>query len=240
MKLQRILLATDFSPPARNATDRAALLAKVSGAEVRIVHVVPERSLLERVMPGSLHAQALMTEGVERTLEALAADVQARIGRQPGLSVKVGAAASTLHLAVREYQPDLLVIGTRGEGAGTFLNALGGTAHKLMLLSEVPLLLVRRPAEDRYRTLLAAVDDSDMAPACSNGHTASRLTRPAVCCTRSRPRSPPGCAGWTWPKPPSMSTRSRRKRPVSARSWSRCRAPGSIRGSALTWCAEIR
>jgi len=164
MSFDRILVATDFSAPAEHAVERAALLAKRSGAELRLVHAVPERSLVDRLFPSSRVTQVMMTRGVETVLQSAARAIEQRFDVVPSWSIQYGSASRAIRDAQAEFDADLLVIGVRGEGAPTLLSTLGGTALKLLALGTTPVLLVRRPAEDQYRRLLVAVDDSEVAP----------------------------------------------------------------------------
>jgi nucleotide-binding universal stress UspA family protein len=60
-----------------------------------------------------------------------------------------------------EFQPQLVVIGARGEhGRIVAPAALGGTALKLLAQTTRPMLLVREPDGTRYRECLVAIGDS--------------------------------------------------------------------------------
>jgi nucleotide-binding universal stress UspA family protein len=75
-----------------------------------------------------------------------------------------GAASVEIGRAARQFGADLLVIGARGEHeVRRGKSALGGTALKLLSRTAVPMVLVRVPAAEAPRSVLAAVDLSPVS-----------------------------------------------------------------------------
>lgn len=156
-----LLVATDFSAPARHAADRAARLAKETGAPLSLMHVTPGSTLQElRQWLGAGHAmeQQLLDEA-RRQLRALADDLAA----QRGIGVRTVEAAGPVLEAIddesRRLGAGLLVLGARG---ASFLRrlVLGTTSERLVRRASCPVLVVRQSAHERYRRVLVAVDFS--------------------------------------------------------------------------------
>ena len=157
-----ILAATDFSPVARHAADRAARLAHEIGASLTLLHVLSGGALAElRLWLGAAGpgAEQQLRGDAESRLQQLAQTLQAarRVPVHTLLSSgqpfeDIGRQADAVNAAV-------VVAGARGKG---FLRHLtvGTTAERLMRCSQRPLLLVRQNAHEAYRRVLVAVDFS--------------------------------------------------------------------------------
>jgi nucleotide-binding universal stress UspA family protein len=156
-----ILAATDFSPPARHAVDRAARLAHETGAALTLVHALPGGALAElRQWLGSGHAsEKQLVEEANQQLEGLAAEL--RSARQVVATTQLGSGAPVQQIgaAADAIDADLLVVGARGSG---FLRrlALGTTAERLLRRTTRPVLVVRQTAHEPYRRALVALDFS--------------------------------------------------------------------------------
>jgi nucleotide-binding universal stress UspA family protein len=142
-----VLVCTDFSAEARAAASRVALIARARGGmRGALVHVLG---------PAPSGYEAQVTQVAQRALEALAAALAAEgLALEPRLLR--GNAVDRLVEAARAF--DLVVAGARGEHLLDF--ALGRTSHRLAHYVQRPLLVVRRPAREPYRRVLAAVDFS--------------------------------------------------------------------------------
>jgi len=156
--LHRILVATDFSTAARLAVSRAGQLASQHAAELHIVHATPDWNLFSRWTAArkehydliSLHAQQALRAEVERVLQTYGVHARGEL--------QLGRASEVILRARAAYEPDLIVVGARGEHKPPVAPAaLGGTTLKLMLSAVCPLLLVRNEHTDPYRTSLAAI-----------------------------------------------------------------------------------
>lgn len=156
-----ILAATDFSAPARHAADRAARLARETGAALTLLHVLPGDALLSlRQWLGAGHAmEAHLRDEAQRQLAALADELQA----SRHVSVRaVNASGAVLDEVLREadaLDATLLVLGARGAGFMRRL-VLGSTSERLLRRTARPLLVVRQTAHEPYRRVLVALDFS--------------------------------------------------------------------------------
>jgi nucleotide-binding universal stress UspA family protein len=163
MAFKRILAATDFSPDSQHAVDRAAHIARQLGAELRVVHALPEGAVVDKLLKRDANTRAEMSRGAEAAMDAMCRRLDQTFSIMPSWAILYGRATRTILEAQAAFRADLLVIGARGENPAMPAGQLGGTSLKLMSSCKVPLLLVRRPVEDHYRQLLVAVDNSDVS-----------------------------------------------------------------------------
>jgi len=143
---QRIVAATDFSPEAQLAVQRAALLAKALGVPGTLVHVLPAMLPAEFLPAATQQARRALADALE-ALEAQGAPFSSRL--------LTGAVAAQLIDAASPG--DLLVAGTREWDAVLHL-ALGRTSGTIAAEARGPALIVKHAADKPYRRILAAVD----------------------------------------------------------------------------------
>lgn len=150
--MKRLLIATDLSPRAANALQRALLLAGQTGAEVHVVHVV------DVDLPTTLaeHARADAAQELRRAVDANAA--------AKGISVHIhvlpGHPVADVLRAADSKGVDLIMLGThRKQPLKDVL--VGGTADQIIRLAKTPVLVVRDAPARPYQRLLGSVDFSD-------------------------------------------------------------------------------
>lgn len=160
--LTRILVATDFSPGAGAAIARAGLLAQEHHADLRLIHASPDWNLFSRVLPAQQAHYATLTQHAEAAIQREIEWLQQRFGVRAHGGVELGSATRTIARVVQDFQPQVVVIGARGEhGPSVSSSALGGTAMKLLLQTTRPLLIVRDTCSRSYSEAMAAVSDPD-------------------------------------------------------------------------------
>lgn len=148
---RRIVVATDFSPQAAAALERALLLPLADGVRIDVVHVVTTDDTAE--------ADAM------RQIASEIARVRDRI---PRLEVSlVGSCArgqphAEIMRTARALDAELIVLGAHGRQSWRD-RLLGTTASKVPRMGEVPTLIVKHPATAPYQNVLVAVAlvDSD-------------------------------------------------------------------------------
>ncbi|MBL9007174.1 MAG: universal stress protein [Myxococcales bacterium] len=153
---------TDFSPHARAAVHRAALLAGQRRARLDVVTALPLRTihrLRDLLGLGEDEVSAQLHEVRRLQLEILQRDLVRDYACEVSIHIVQGRAHQQLLQHARDCQAALLVIGAQGEH-GPLRNFLGGTSHKLLRLIERPLLCVRRMPKGVYRSVLVAIDFS--------------------------------------------------------------------------------
>jgi len=145
IKIRCIVCPTDFSPTARRATEYAAELARSFGAEVVLVHVLPEMG------------DPVKSFGVVTAVPALREELHQRARAKLDGQKKVFDAAVKVRTELRDGQSyeqildcaaackaDLIVIGTQGHTGLKHL-LLGSTAERVLRLATCPVLTVRKP-----------------------------------------------------------------------------------------------
>ena len=146
---RRILVATDLSTHATKGVQRAAALAKASGAKVLLVFVVEQTWFT----PLLLSPQPPVTFGREGDVlgEAVAAGQQklseivathfAGVEVEKKVALAAGAAAGLLDEAER-WHADVIVISSHGR-SGVMHLLLGSTAEKVVRHARCEVLVVR-------------------------------------------------------------------------------------------------
>lgn len=165
-----IVAATDFSTFSERAVQRAAHIARQHDAELHLVHVVrpldlyPSLTLApEAISPIEIiqHDQVLQ-EAEHTRLDDLASGLARQFGIRVRAVTLLGRTHSKIAAHAQEARADLLVAGSRGEN--TLMDLfLGSTASRLLRLASCPVLIVRNPADEPYRQVLAAVDFSPVS-----------------------------------------------------------------------------
>jgi universal stress protein E len=163
--LNRILVATDFSAAGQRAVTRAGLLAQQCQAELHVLHAAPDWNLFSRWTSARQEHYEAINQHAQRALRGEVNRILSVYGIHARGEVQLGKASEVIERAATSYQPDLIVLGARGEHEPRIAPAaLGGTALKTLLRADRPLLLVREDHAHPYRTSIAAVHEpSDMA-----------------------------------------------------------------------------
>src|SRR5688572_3802878 len=162
--IRTVVAATDFSFSAHRAARRAAVLAKVHGAALHLLHVLDSSSAkaLRRRSPAIDVEQPLHLDA-ERALNALADDVAANGGAVTERLLREGRVMDEILAAAASS--DLVVLGPRGVNPlRDFF--LGSTAERMARMIERPMLVVKQDPQILYENVLVPVDFSDYsAPA---------------------------------------------------------------------------
>ncbi|MBL8751643.1 MAG: universal stress protein [Planctomycetes bacterium] len=142
-KFHRIVCPTDFSPTAGRAADYATELARTFGAELILLHVIPEMNYPLRSFGMAGAFPHLREELHKRADEALQKE-KARLGA--GVTIRTllhdGEAHQQVIDCAKGEKADLIVIGTHGHTGLKHL-MLGSTAEKIVRAAECPVLTVR-------------------------------------------------------------------------------------------------
>ncbi len=144
---QRILIPTDGSTTSNTGLDEAIKLAKLTGAELRLVHVVDALSYATGFDLYGAHASdviPMMREAGKKILEQAKAHVETQDVKADSILIDVPAArvAETIADQATKWHADLIVIGTHGR-RGIKRLMLGSDAEQIVRIAPVPVLLVR-------------------------------------------------------------------------------------------------
>jgi nucleotide-binding universal stress UspA family protein len=143
MRIQHILVPTDFSDGSAEAFETAMALAGDSGAQLTLLHVqnVPAVGLPEVIMPIAPEMLRHVEHSVDLIMQQLCERARARGIRCDARNI-VGNVHQTICAVAEELGADLLVIGAHGKG-GFGHSLLGSVAEKVVRRAPCPVLTVR-------------------------------------------------------------------------------------------------
>jgi nucleotide-binding universal stress UspA family protein len=203
MRLDRIVVGVDFSPPCVRAVDWVARVL-APGATIALAHVRESEP-----PPEASDGARTLDSSIEERERRRASDRLGDLARNAGIplartEVLTGNPATGLSAVADEHRADLIVLGAHRSRAG-LRTWLGGTAEQLLGLTRVPVLVVAQVADGPPRRVLAAAADPllsscvrDWADALAARFAASevvmRLTPDTDPDVRGAPRMPaPDC-----------------------------------------------
>jgi nucleotide-binding universal stress UspA family protein len=145
---QKILVPLDGSPTAARGFEEAVALARVTGARLRLLHVVDTYPVAlemataatwQQVVEGMKAAGQTILDQARRTAEShgLTAEVQL-------IEAQTARVADVVVEDARTTGCDLIVMGTHGRRGFAHV-VLGSDAERVVRDSEGPVLLVRHP-----------------------------------------------------------------------------------------------
>ncbi len=142
----KILVPVNGSETSTCGLNEAIKIAKAQGSQLRLVHIVNEFILDYTYAPG-FYAENLIKSLVKAGREVL--DTAEKAARGEGVKTdtvlieSIGGAAADLILAqAKQWQPDLIVMGTHGR-RGLARLVLGSDAEQVVRAATVPVMLVR-------------------------------------------------------------------------------------------------
>jgi nucleotide-binding universal stress UspA family protein len=148
--LKKALVVTDFSPDASAAIEYAIKLAKLTGIQIALLHIVevPTYHIHPEVVAASKRVdetlEAMRQRAAER-LEALA-EIVRNEGVNCAASIRLGIPTEEILTEAEKTKPDLIFIGNKGTWAlARFL--LGSTAERVVRYAQCSVLVVRAKAE---------------------------------------------------------------------------------------------
>ncbi|MHB1186717.1 universal stress protein [Thiobacillus sp.] len=163
--LRCIVAATDFSSFSERVVQRAARIAQQHQAEMHLLHVVRPLDLYPGLTLGpdefGQHDQDLQ-QAEQNRLNAMAATLASEFGIRVHTVTRLGRAHTEIAAYAQEVSADLVAAGARGESMLMDL-FLGSTVSRLLRVATCPVLIVRKPAGEPYRQVLAAVDFSPVS-----------------------------------------------------------------------------
>jgi len=142
---KRILVPVDGSPTALRGLDEAVKLAKLTGAGIRLVHVL-DQLVFVGGETYTIDVFGILKEAGERLMQEMKAKVVAA-----GIEVSTfvsevlpGRVCDVVLEQAKAFEADVIVLGTHGRrGVGRLL--VGSDAEQIVRLATVPVLLVRAP-----------------------------------------------------------------------------------------------
>ena len=146
---QRILVPVDGSATSTCGLDEAIKLAKLTGASLRLIHVVDAMTITTGLLPSAHYGDEVPPEKKEAGQQILE-HARTRVAAN-GVNVDtflfdsvLPRVSETVVEQANAWNADLIVIGTHGRrGVGRVL--LGSDAEQIVRMAPVPVLLVRAP-----------------------------------------------------------------------------------------------
>ena len=142
---QKILVPVDGSPTARRALQEAVALAKLTHAQVGLIHVYTDIAYL-------VDEDYINYEELQKTVQLAGEKILAEAAesiRQAGLMVQTKSIAAgnqkiaqAIIAEAEHWQADLIVIGSHGH-SGFIRLLLGSVAEGVTRSSSIPVLLIR-------------------------------------------------------------------------------------------------
>jgi len=143
---RKILVPVDGSTTSANGLLEAIKIGKSQGSSVRLVHIVNEFVFDYSYSPAAYAVDVV--ESLRERGKAILAESAAMV-RKEGLEPETvllesigGPAADLIVAQAKDYQAELIVMGTHGRRGFRRL-ALGSDAEQVVRLTTVPVLLVR-------------------------------------------------------------------------------------------------
>jgi nucleotide-binding universal stress UspA family protein len=161
--LRTLLAATDLSAPSRFTAQRAAMLAKESGAKLELVHVLQQNMLdevRELLKKDGEALQENIRSQTKKELSQLADYLAETLGRKAGCHLVEGLALEGIIAQVEALDADLLIIGAHGGASYARQLLLGATAERLLRMTLRPVLTVKQPPRVPYQSVLVPIDFS--------------------------------------------------------------------------------
>lgn len=162
--LSCILAATDFSAPGDRAVQRAAHLAKQTGAELHLLHAVHPLDLYPGPSPDTIPPNAETRSADGGRLAAQARLMSEHYGVHTHIAWRTGRTYTRIADYAAEVDAGLVVVGAQPDTSMMQFLA-GSTACKLLRVHTGPLLIVRQSVITPYQRALAALDFSPDARA---------------------------------------------------------------------------
>ncbi len=144
VSIRRVLFPTDFSEPAKHAQQYAMSLADRFGAELHLLHVVPENPM---PFPDSASSWTLATTDQQWQVDAAHKQLLHELGpdwpagQRVVHAAVIGLAVDEIVKYAQQHEIELIVIGTHGR-TGLSRLLLGSVAEKLIRLATCPVLTV--------------------------------------------------------------------------------------------------
>ena len=167
--MKKILVPTDFSPEAENATEVARTLAKSFSAEILFLHTI-ELSSAEAInasgAPSNFDSVAdamFIHESIKNSKKEM--DRLVDVSRFSGITVseqtKLGSPFQHIHDTIENSGVDFIVMGTKG-ASGLSEVLIGSNTEKVVRRAKCPVLSVKAEVDDSaFNEIVFATEMSD-------------------------------------------------------------------------------
>ena len=166
--MKKILIPTDFSRPSMAALETGIALAKRSGAAVTLLHVVEQAVADSYTISGEGHPDTLeekmftseMIRKSRAQLEKVVMDPRFKAVTVNG-ELRLGNPFHGIRTIITEHQPDLVVMGTRGNSSLERM-LIGTNTERVVRNMDCPVLTVHKsPAHFDFKNIVYATSMSE-------------------------------------------------------------------------------
>jgi nucleotide-binding universal stress UspA family protein len=148
LRIERILVPCDFSPPAERALVYALRFAEQFGAVLTVVHVTepvthaPAHCSVPDFMNWLETSQTDLKARLQALVDRLSSDIAQELHPKVEVLTATGEAGAEIVRSAAKVQADLIIIATHGyTGIKRFM--VGGTTRKVVTHATCPVLVVR-------------------------------------------------------------------------------------------------
>lgn len=163
MKIQKILMAYDFSVSSTRALDGAIQLSRAVGARLELLHIVPydDVTQLVKLIPHLDEIETHIHQNVEKEFQKILGEYR---GHNITTHVEIGRPAQEIVAFAESGGFDLLIVGTHSRG-GLARFFLGSVAERVLRHAKLPVLVDRGLEPARVKRILVPVDLSEASEA---------------------------------------------------------------------------
>ncbi len=150
IRIENILVATDFGEAAESALNYGRELARNFGARLHVLHVVDSTYVWTGVDAVGIDSAMMQAEIQDAAREKLRALLNEEDRRELKAVTIVRAERSPAYAIVayaQESKSDLIIMGTHGRGVMAHL-LMGSVAEKVVRIAPCPVLTVRNPEQE--------------------------------------------------------------------------------------------
>ena len=143
-KVERILVAVDFSAVSANALRHAADLAQQLGAALEVFNALKPTDVETPVNASAEHVNELNQAALKKRKAELARFVEQNVSGFDDMKefVRLGMPTELVNDAVKQGNADLIVIGTHGR-TGLRHMLVGSVAESVLRKADVPVICIR-------------------------------------------------------------------------------------------------
>jgi len=162
LDVKKILIPTDFSETADLALEHAIHMAKISSAEIHLLHVVSSFSFRVNLPEGETEdlQNANLSNAVSNRLKQIADDIEQKHGVKVHISMASGSIKTEVVKLADQIDADIIILGTHGvSGLKEFF--MGSNAFRIISDADCPVLSVQKNATQLgFKNLIVPIDNS--------------------------------------------------------------------------------